>query len=136
MSTEKKISFVNLKAAERGATVICGSVSPEVDSVGGNGPSSDGYDAYGLGYTFNRAQTGVFDVVLNQKPKQVLFASGFVRSNTPAALFVQAEHKSGSISQVDKWTVRFRVFNSSLVETDLGYLDRFDFLIVADYSNA
>lgn len=135
--TEKTLSFVKMQCTERGAVMISGSVWPHIDSVGSVGPSPDAYDAYGSGYVFRKAGTGVYDVELLRKPYRIISAIGAIQSDDLVDLMVQAEHKAATASDVDKWTVRFRVFvGSTLAETDINWKDRFTFQIVADYSSA
>jgi hypothetical protein len=127
------LSFTRIQAAERGAVVIAGSFAPEVDSGGGNGPSSDGYDAYGLGYTAERKETGVVDVVLSRRPSRVLCALGGIESTASKDMFVQVEHPCPR-ADGDGDTVRFRMLSGTTL-TDLAHNDRLHFFIVADYSS-
>lgn len=117
-----------MKTSTPGVEVVVGSFCPETDSVGGNGPSSDGYgsDGYGYGYTVARKETGIVEVTLSESCNKVLHASAAFQTTIAKDLIAQAEFpcpKSGGST-----VVRFRILVAN-VETDLEHNDRMTFEI-------
>jgi hypothetical protein len=130
------------QAYERGLTIVADNVCPETDScgiigMGGGGAhplSTDGYDGYAdaSGATFSWVAPGEYHVTLLTAPKAVLFAKGQVWVNAEAGSIKTSYTVSVERQLIENGNsvVKFFILNSSGETVDIGYRDRFSYLIV------
>ena len=118
------LSFVNAKAAERGATVIAGSFAP----------ASSIEDAYGLGWTGEKSGTGTVEITLSREPVRIISVlSNVETASSTKDMNVTVKHPNPSGADNNVITLRTMTGGTA---TDIEHNDRLHFVIIADYSSA